>query len=160
MSRALEFTDTTLRFLAAPPPRARVQPLGAPARDAPAHRQPPARPLRRAPKKAHLARVGRGRGGMARGTHPLADVGGEDPDGAVRGTRGGGELNVICVDGVLYFEEHLDDARLREKNDIAPHHRQQTYFDCAFESYCTSTTPPSGGTPSINIPQAPGDPPG
>jgi hypothetical protein len=29
--------------------------------------------------------------------------------------RGGWDLNVMYVDGVLYFEEHLDDARLREK---------------------------------------------
>jgi RAT1-interacting protein len=51
----------------------------------------------------------------------------------------------------------IDIAR---RNDIAPRHRQQTYFGYAFESYCTSTTPPSGGAPSVNVPQAPGDPPG
>ncbi|KAJ7707493.1 RAI1 like PD-XK nuclease-domain-containing protein [Mycena rosella] len=69
--------------------------------------------------------------------------------------REGWDLNVMCVDGVLYFEEHLSDARLREKNDIEPRHRLQTYFGYAFESYCTSHTP--GGA---NVPQNPGDPPG
>ncbi|KAJ7761958.1 RAI1 like PD-XK nuclease-domain-containing protein [Mycena maculata] len=69
--------------------------------------------------------------------------------------RDGWELNVMCVDGVLYFEEHLSEARLLEKNDIEPRHRRQTYFGYAFESYCTTDTP---GRP--NIPQNPGDPPG
>ncbi|KAJ7455291.1 RAI1 like PD-XK nuclease-domain-containing protein [Mycena galericulata] len=69
--------------------------------------------------------------------------------------REGWDLNVMCVDGVLYFEEHLSEARLLEKNDIEPRHRRQTYFGYAFESYCTTDTP--GGA---NVPQNPGDPPG
>ncbi|KAJ7096527.1 RAI1 like PD-XK nuclease-domain-containing protein [Mycena belliarum] len=69
--------------------------------------------------------------------------------------REGWDLNVMYVDGVLYFEEHLSEARLREKNDIEPRHRIQTYFGYAFESYCTSDSP--GAT---NVPQTPGDPPG
>lgn len=29
--------------------------------------------------------------------------------------RDGWELNIMRVDGTLYFEEHLNDAKLREK---------------------------------------------
>ncbi|KAJ6623977.1 RAI1 like PD-XK nuclease-domain-containing protein, partial [Mycena sp. CBHHK59/15] len=69
--------------------------------------------------------------------------------------REGWELNVMCVRGTLYFEEHLSEERLQEKNDIEPRHRQQMYFGYAFESYCTTDSP--GGA---NVPQNPGDPPG
>ncbi|KAJ7476012.1 RAI1 like PD-XK nuclease-domain-containing protein [Mycena latifolia] len=69
--------------------------------------------------------------------------------------REGWDLNVMCVDGVLYFEEHRSEARLQEKNDLDPRHQMFTYFGYAFESYCTSDSP--GGT---NVPQNPGDPPG
>ncbi|CAL1717182.1 unnamed protein product [Somion occarium] len=57
------------------------------------------------------------------------------------------ELNVMMVDGTLYFEEHLTENKLAEKNNVAPHHRMQMYYGYAFESYCTSSTPaPSKGT--------------
>ncbi|PCH42099.1 RAI1-domain-containing protein [Wolfiporia cocos MD-104 SS10] len=55
--------------------------------------------------------------------------------------RDGWELNVMIVGSTLYFEEHLSDARLVQKNDIAPHHRQQTYYGYSFESWCTSSAP-------------------
>ncbi|KAG1737120.1 RAI1-domain-containing protein [Suillus paluster] len=53
----------------------------------------------------------------------------------------GWELNVMCVDGTMYFEEHLSDAKLKEKNDMTPRHRLQSYYGYSFESYCTSPTP-------------------
>ncbi|KAJ6531985.1 RAI1 like PD-XK nuclease-domain-containing protein [Mycena capillaripes] len=157
-ARELEFTDSALRFLAAPPPRAQL-----------AHgydrwvRRPETRPridgllraLSAARAKNHPA-LASGVGAVAwRGvltrilTAPYEE-------------REGWALNVMCIDGALYFEEHLDDARLREKNDIAPRHRLQTYFGYAFESYCTSADPPPPGAagPRVNVPQAPGDPPG
>ncbi|KAG6900838.1 hypothetical protein C0993_000157 [Termitomyces sp. T159_Od127] len=51
------------------------------------------------------------------------------------------ELNVMSVNGTLYFEEHLSEERLKEKNNMEPRHRIQTYYGYAFESYCTSETP-------------------
>jgi RAT1-interacting protein len=39
--------------------------------------------------------------------------------------RDGWEMNIMCVDGVLYFEEHLDEARLREK--CVPFHLVLSY---------------------------------
>lgn len=47
----------------------------------------------------------------------------------------------MCVDGTMYFEEHLSDAKLKEKNDIEPRRRLQSYYGYSFESYCTSSTP-------------------
>jgi len=52
--------------------------------------------------------------------------------------REGWDLNVMSLNGVMYFEEHLSEGRLKEKNDIEPRHRLQTYYGYAFESYCTS----------------------
>ncbi|KAH6913340.1 hypothetical protein BKA70DRAFT_1369947 [Coprinopsis sp. MPI-PUGE-AT-0042] len=51
------------------------------------------------------------------------------------------DLNVMFVNGVLYFEEHLTDSKLQDKNNMQPRQRQQTYYGYAFESYCTSETP-------------------
>ncbi|KAG6894849.1 hypothetical protein C0992_004324 [Termitomyces sp. T32_za158] len=56
------------------------------------------------------------------------------------------ELNLMSVNGTLYLEEHLSDERLREKNNMEPKHRIQTYYGYAFESYCTSESP----TPKIS----------
>ncbi|KAJ7903314.1 RAI1-domain-containing protein [Mycena olivaceomarginata] len=155
-ARELEFTDSALRYLASPPPRAKL-----------AHgydrwvRRPETRPrldgllraLSAARAKRHPA-LANGFGAVAwRGvltrilTAPYEE-------------RDGWEMNVMCVDGVLYFEEHLDEARLREKNEIAPRLRLQAYFGYAFESYCTSETPSAGKAPRVNVPQAPGEPPG
>ncbi|KAL1666853.1 RAI1 like PD-XK nuclease-domain-containing protein, partial [Schizophyllum commune] len=55
--------------------------------------------------------------------------------------RDGWDLNVMFVDGTLYLEEHLSDAKLKEKNDMEPRHRKMSYYGYAFESYCTSETP-------------------
>ncbi|KAF8206227.1 hypothetical protein K438DRAFT_1816842 [Mycena galopus ATCC 62051] len=150
----LEFTDSALRFLAAPPPRAQL-----------AHgydrwvRRPEMRPridgllcaLSAARAKRHPA-LANGVGAVGwRGvltrilTAPYEE-------------REGWEMNVMCVDGVLYFEEHRDEAKLREKNDIAPRQRLQTYFGYSFESYCTSEKASASKAPSVNVPQAPGDP--
>ncbi|KAI8984920.1 RAI1-domain-containing protein [Trametes punicea] len=51
------------------------------------------------------------------------------------------ELNAMYVNGTLYMEEHLSDARLREKEDLAPKQRLQTYYGYSFESWCTSSSP-------------------
>ncbi|KIJ62856.1 hypothetical protein HYDPIDRAFT_93731 [Hydnomerulius pinastri MD-312] len=51
------------------------------------------------------------------------------------------ELNVMRVHGTFYLEEHLSDAKLKEKNDMEPRHRLQTYYGYAFESYCTTSVP-------------------
>ncbi|KAJ7450288.1 RAI1-domain-containing protein [Mycena galericulata] len=152
----LEFTDSALRFLAAPPPRAQL-----------AHGYD--RWVRRPEKRRRIDSLLRAVSAACAKKHPalVSGVGAVAWRGVLTRIltapyeeREGWELNVMCVGSVLYFEEHLDDARLREKNDIAPRDRQQTYFGYAFESYCTSATPPPGGAPRVNVPQAPGDPPG
>jgi len=52
----------------------------------------------------------------------------------------------MVINGTLYFEEFISDTRLKEKEDMTPHHRTQTYYGYAFESWCTSSRPdaPSG----------------
>ncbi|KAF8953714.1 hypothetical protein BDZ97DRAFT_1908669 [Flammula alnicola] len=55
--------------------------------------------------------------------------------------RDGWELNMMFVNGTLYFEEHLTEERLKEKNNMDPRQRSQTYYGYAFESYCTSESP-------------------
>ncbi|KAI0696936.1 RAI1 like PD-XK nuclease-domain-containing protein [Cytidiella melzeri] len=55
--------------------------------------------------------------------------------------RDGWELNVMEINGTLYLEEHLSNERLAEKEDMAPHHRQQSYYGYSFESFCTSSHP-------------------
>ncbi|KAF7327914.1 RAI1 domain-containing protein [Mycena kentingensis (nom. inval.)] len=65
------------------------------------------------------------------------------------------DMNVMCVKGVLYLEEHRSDAVLREKNDVAPRQLQQMYYGYAFESYCTSSSPNGP-----DVPPHAGDPPG
>ncbi|KAL4062868.1 RAI1 like PD-XK nuclease-domain-containing protein [Scleroderma yunnanense] len=61
------------------------------------------------------------------------------------------ELNVMLVHGTFYLEEHLSDAKLKEKDAMTPRHRLQSYYGYAFESYCTSTEPrPSGWGGDVN----------
>ncbi|KAF9466626.1 RAI1 like PD-XK nuclease-domain-containing protein [Collybia nuda] len=55
--------------------------------------------------------------------------------------REGWELNVMRANETMYFEEHLSEARLKEKEAMEPRHRLQSYYGYAFESYCTSETP-------------------
>ncbi|TDL20754.1 RAI1-domain-containing protein [Rickenella mellea] len=55
--------------------------------------------------------------------------------------RDGWELNVMSVNGTIYLEEHLSEEKLKEKEDMAPRQRLQSYYGYAFESYCTSSTP-------------------
>ncbi|KAG2018182.1 hypothetical protein CC2G_007632 [Coprinopsis cinerea AmutBmut pab1-1] len=69
--------------------------------------------------------------------------------------RDGWDLNVMFVNGVLYFEEHLTEKKLQEKNNMQPRQRLQTYYGYAFESYCTSETPTRHSARSN-----PGEPPG
>ncbi|KAI9463298.1 RAI1-domain-containing protein [Lactarius psammicola] len=60
--------------------------------------------------------------------------------------RDGWELNVMHTNGTLYFEEFISDSRLKEKDDMTPRQRVQTYYGYAFESWCTASQPdaPSG----------------
>ncbi|KAI0637617.1 RAI1-domain-containing protein [Trametes polyzona] len=51
------------------------------------------------------------------------------------------ELNAMLVGGTLFIEEHFSEARLKEKEDLAPRQRQQTYYGYSFESWCTSSKP-------------------
>ncbi|KAF8522382.1 RAI1 like PD-XK nuclease-domain-containing protein [Gautieria morchelliformis] len=60
--------------------------------------------------------------------------------------RDGYDINVMCVDGTLYLEEHLSDEKLREKSNLTGKHRLMTYYGYAFESYCTADTPPDSRT--------------
>ncbi|KAF9473916.1 RAI1-domain-containing protein [Pholiota conissans] len=70
--------------------------------------------------------------------------------------RDGWEMNVMNVGGTLYFEEHLTEAKLQEKNNMDARQRQQTYYGYAFESYSTSEEPLS----AQGVAPAPGVPPG
>ncbi|KAF8972217.1 RAI1-domain-containing protein [Flammula alnicola] len=65
--------------------------------------------------------------------------------------RDGWELNVMFVNGTLYFEEHLTEERLKEKNDMDPRQRSQTYYGYAFESYCTSESPTRNNAPASSM---------
>ncbi|KAG9017208.1 decapping endonuclease targeting mRNA [Tulasnella sp. 427] len=56
-------------------------------------------------------------------------------------TREGWDLNAMFVNGCLYLEEHTTDAKLREKENMTPQHRLNSYYGYAFESYCTSDRP-------------------
>ncbi|KAI1788942.1 RAI1-domain-containing protein [Ganoderma leucocontextum] len=57
----------------------------------------------------------------------------EDRDGCV--------LNAMFVNGTLYLEEHTTEAKLAEKENLAPRHRQLTYYGYSFEAWCTSSRP-------------------
>ncbi|TCD63733.1 Protein rai1 [Steccherinum ochraceum] len=59
--------------------------------------------------------------------------------------RDGWDLNVMLVNGTLYFEEHSSDARLVDRNNLPPNQRLQTYYGYSFESYCTSSERPTDG---------------
>jgi len=69
--------------------------------------------------------------------------------------RDGWELNVMIKNGTLYFEEFTSDARLKEKDDMTPHQRVQTYYGYAFESWCTGSGPDAssgwGGDVDTNV---------
>jgi len=47
----------------------------------------------------------------------------------------------MCVNGTLYLEEHITDAKLSEKENLTPHHRLQSCYGYSFESFCTAGTP-------------------
>ncbi|KAG8951790.1 decapping endonuclease targeting mRNA [Tulasnella sp. 408] len=62
-------------------------------------------------------------------------------------TREGWDLNAMFVNDCLYIEEHLNDAKLREKENMTPQHRLASYYGYAFESYCTTDRPLPPGYP-------------
>ncbi|KIJ33157.1 hypothetical protein M422DRAFT_213508 [Sphaerobolus stellatus SS14] len=64
--------------------------------------------------------------------------------------RDGWELNVMYVDGTLYFEEHSSEEKLQEKSSISGKQRLMTYYGYAFESYCTSDVPSNHPSTSSN----------
>ncbi|KAK7016290.1 RAI1 domain-containing protein [Favolaschia claudopus] len=155
-ARKLEFTNSALRFLAALPPRPQLsyayerwqrRPETRPRIDGLLRALSTARAKNHPSLANGVGAVG-WRGVLTRiMTAPYEE-------------RDGWDMNVMCVDGVLYFEEHLDEAKLRAKNDLAPRQRLNTYYGYAFESYCTSEKPSTSNVPCVNVPQAPGDPPG
>ncbi|KAG8789962.1 decapping endonuclease targeting mRNA [Serendipita sp. 398] len=55
------------------------------------------------------------------------------------------DLNVMLINDILYFEEHVSDERLREKEDMNPRQREQTYYGYSFESWCTAERPRQPG---------------
>jgi len=69
--------------------------------------------------------------------------------------REGWELNVMCVNGTLYFEEYVSDAKILEKENMEPYHRQQCYYGYSFESFCTAGSPHAkpgwGGDVDTNV---------
>ncbi|KZT41813.1 RAI1-domain-containing protein [Sistotremastrum suecicum HHB10207 ss-3] len=76
--------------------------------------------------------------------------------------REGWDLNVMCVNGTIYLEEHVSDRQLDLKQDLAPDHLRMTYYGYAFESYCTRSEPPlkqngDGNTPAPSKPGWGGD---
>ncbi|KAK7033270.1 RAI1 domain-containing protein [Favolaschia claudopus] len=154
--RKLEFTNSALRFLAALPPRPQLsyayerwtrRPETRPRIDGLLRALSTARAKNHPALASGFGAVG-WRGVLTRiMTAPYED-------------RDGWDMNVMCVDGVLYFEEHLDEAKLRAKDELAPRQRLNTYYGYAFESYCTSEKPSTSNVPCVNVPQAPGDPPG
>ncbi|QRV89694.1 nuclear 5'-3' exoribonuclease-interacting protein, Rai1p [Ceratobasidium sp. AG-Ba] len=56
-------------------------------------------------------------------------------------TRDSVELNIMLLDGCVYAEEHSDDAKLAEKETMAPRHRRMTYYGYSFESFSTWVEP-------------------
>ncbi|KAJ7227329.1 RAI1-domain-containing protein [Mycena pura] len=147
----LEFTDSALRYFLPPPRRAQL-----------AHAYD--RWVRRPEERARVDSLLRALSTARARAHPAltSAVGAVAWRGVITRIltapyeeRDGWDLNVMCVRGVLYLEEHRSEAILREKNDMVPRQLLQTYFGYAFESYCTSATPDG-----VNVPQRPGDPPG
>ncbi|KAL6301977.1 RAI1-domain-containing protein [Sparassis latifolia] len=139
--RLLEFTDSALRYYVEPPKRAEL-------------RYGYERWVRRPEEKGRLdgllkavskVRTRMDAGGSDGGAW-LRDVGVISWRGVMTKIltapyeqRDGWEMNVMEVNGTLYLEEHLSDARLAEKNDIVPHHRLQSYYGYSFESWSTSS---------------------
>ncbi|KAF7424472.1 decapping endonuclease targeting mRNA [Pleurotus ostreatus] len=75
--------------------------------------------------------------------------------------RDGWELNVMLVNGTMYFEEYLAEEKLQSKNDIEPRHRIQMYYGYSFESWCTSESPSPASHPGNPIQStSDGHPPG
>ncbi|KAH7920240.1 RAI1-domain-containing protein [Leucogyrophana mollusca] len=140
-SRTLEFTDSALRYFVGPP---RGADLGY-AYD---------RWIRRPEERGRIdglltawSKVQKDMKGSHEGVGKVPDVGVVSWRGVMTKIltapyeeRDGWEMNVMALDGTLYFEEHLSEARLKEKNDMEPRHRLQSYYGYAFESYCTSSS--------------------
>ncbi|KAF9019872.1 hypothetical protein BDZ89DRAFT_1072696 [Hymenopellis radicata] len=52
------------------------------------------------------------------------------------------EVNVMYVNGTLYFGQYISDDELERKKKVSARQRKQMYYGYAFESYATSATPP------------------
>ncbi|KAG7089344.1 hypothetical protein E1B28_011034 [Marasmius oreades] len=59
--------------------------------------------------------------------------------------RDGWSMNVMLVNGTLYLEEHLNEEKLLDKNNVEDRQRRNMYYGYAFESFCT-TEPSSSGS--------------
>ncbi|KAG6919208.1 hypothetical protein DXG01_008506 [Tephrocybe rancida] len=66
--------------------------------------------------------------------------------------RYGWELNVMSVNGTIYFEEHFSEELVKEHKNMTPWQRTSTYYGYAFESYCTSETPTRKASSNPNDP--------
>ncbi|RDB26378.1 Decapping nuclease RAI1 [Hypsizygus marmoreus] len=135
-SRELEFTDSALRYFVDPPLGAK---LGY------GYERWVRRPEQRGRLDGLVQAFSKAR---SRDTSSLDDVGVVAWRGVMTKIltspyeeKEGWELNVMFVNGTMYFEEHLSESRLKEKNDMEPRHRLQSYYGYAFESYCTSDSP-------------------
>lgn len=84
----------------------------------------------------------------------------------------------MCEDGTMYFEEHLSHEKVREKyvplpypllsdrgtdghihrNNVSPHHRLQSYYGYAFESWCTTSTVATPVPPNLHTRASAGGP--
>lgn len=56
-------------------------------------------------------------------------------------TRDAVDINLMLVDGCIYAEEHLTDARLAEKETMPPRLRLFMYYGYSFESFSTWDEP-------------------
>ncbi|EMD33871.1 hypothetical protein CERSUDRAFT_97807 [Gelatoporia subvermispora B] len=143
-SRTLSFTDSALRYYVDPP-------LGAELRYG--YERWIKRPGEKGRIDSLLKAVSRakqtmGGGGGDGGSEWLKGIGVVSWRGVMTKiliapyeNRDAWELNVMLVDGTLYFEEHVSDAKLLEMEDMRPHHRLSTYYGYSFESWSTSSRP-------------------
>ncbi|THU84181.1 RAI1-domain-containing protein [Dendrothele bispora CBS 962.96] len=75
--------------------------------------------------------------------------------------RDGWDMNVMLVNGTMYLEEHLTEAKIAEKNNLEPRHRKMMYYGYAFESFSTSENPPGHDSAQLTVPRShPTAPPG
>ncbi|KIL67686.1 hypothetical protein M378DRAFT_9430 [Amanita muscaria Koide BX008] len=133
-NREFEFSDSALRYYVDPPPGARLD-FGF------------SRWIRRPEDKGRIDSLLRAYS-RAKRESTFGEIGVVSWRGVMTKiltapyeARDGWELNVMFVNGTMYFEEHLSDEQLRAKNNMTHRQSLMCYYGYAFESYCTSPTP-------------------